>query len=502
MKNVMGPEIVFATAVVVAFAQGGCGKDGLPLAPRPDASSPSLPDAAADDGSDAGTQDPGPDTKPPVSPPDVGPDTVWDLGRDGVATPDGPGDGARDGNDDVARDLGSPAPVLYAMTATLGARDGGYPGTPALPPTHAFSVLVDWAAGTATSGSNGTASQVALRQTGANEWEATQPLTFSLGWAAQPSLTYSDFKLTLGKDGCTAAASGTYLSVGGDVIYTTLITATMIGTLDRSGPQFSVVPTGAVHPLGFSGVLVNELLPAGTSATLDSLAASLALTSLPAAGSLGVSAFSLPAKALAFGATYDLHVKPAARDLGGNGTDALPSLATVADPGLFAQDGFEGPVSAYMVGFARVASSDGLPIPAGAGAVAAVPVGSAGGVCPARLTARLAVPSGATSVKVAFMTYRPRSGWGQSSYAYTFTVAVPNGAAVSTYDFNLATTPLPKPWADNPPGGDTNTYGDLLEAQLPLPAGVGKEVLFDVARICAQPAPPAPGIIIDNLRVE
>ena len=80
-----------------------------------------------------------------------------------------------------------------------------------------------------------------------------------------------------------------------------------------------------------------------------------------------------------------------------------------------------------------------------------------------------------------------------------FTVAVPNGDLLSTYDINLKTSPLPNPWTGDLPGSTNNAYGDLQEAELALPSGASGEILFDVYRICAEPAS---GLIIDNLRVE
>jgi hypothetical protein len=285
------------------------------------------------------------------------------------------------------------------------------------------------------------------------------------------------------------------------VIYSTGVSASMVGVPDATGPQLSVVPSGEVHPLAFTGIVADELLPIGTTAALDGAGTSLALASAMSSGAPGVSAFSLPDKALAFGASYSLRVQPDAVDLAGNKTAALPSFSTLPDPGLFAQDGFEGPIQAYMTGFAAVSSGAAPPIPAGATAVAVPPVDSIN-KCPARFTARLAVPTGAASVKFAFMVYRLKSGWGSPSLLYNFAVAVPDGAAVSTWDFQLKTTPLPKPWTGDPPGSDLNIYGDLLEAEMPLPPGTSSEVMFDIVRTCAEPGGPPPGIIIDSLRVE
>jgi len=89
-----------------------------------------------------------------------------------------------------------------------------------------------------------------------------------------------------------------------------------------------------------------------------------------------------------------------------------------------------------------------------------------------------------------------------NAYAYQFTVAVPNGDLLSTYDIDLKTSPLPKPWTGDLPGSTSNAYGDLQEAELALPSGASDEILFDIYRICAEPGGPTPGLLIDDLRVE
>jgi hypothetical protein len=513
MKN----TILVATLVLPVLFWVGCGKSGLPsrpgtdadVSPRDAASDPlGTPDVAPDQGPDLGTKDSG-----PLEPPDAVPDSGNDAGtKDSglVETPDAIPDSGSDAGIEVPApdvpnlpDLGAidgvptSTPVLYAMSASLHPVDGGYPGTSVMPPSFGFSLLVDWNGNKATTGANGIARQLTLRQTGDNDWEATEPLTFNLGLSSSPSMTYSTLKLTRGKDGCSATATGTYRRVEGDMIFTTNIESSITGIPDKAGPILTVVPGGEVHPLAFTGIISNELLPSSTSASLDTEGTSLVLTSSPGNGAPGASAFLLPGTGLAFGSTYKLRVQPDAIDLVGNRTAELPSFTTLADPGLLAQDGFEGTIQAYTLGFTTTTSSATLPIPAGSKALAC-----GASFCSARFTARLAVKTGATSVKFAFMTYRPKTSMETPTTAYSFTVAVPNGAAESTYDYRLKTAPLPKPWTGDPPGSDVNTYSDLLEAQLPLPSDTGSEILFDMLGFCAQPGPPPPGLIIDSLRVE
>ena len=465
--------------------QVGCGKAALSV--------------RLDGGHDTGQVDPGPDGRAAFLP-------------DGpvVAIPDG----GADATVPVLPDGGTDTPpamttALYAMSATLTPTDAGYPGGPALAATHDYSILIDWSANTAISGANGLAKQVALAPSSDGKWTAQEPLNFQLGLSGYPRLTYSSLVFQRAQDGCTATASGNYDQAQGDMIFSGGFTATMTGIVDRTGPQFAVAPTGDMHPLTFVGVTVDEVLPTGTTAALDAPGTLLALSGLPVDSTLGFSGFALPgtslampSKALAFATTYNLRVLPRPVDLAENLTTALPSFSTLADPGLFAQDGFEGPVNAYMAGSLAIADGGSLPIPAGSKALA-IPPFDYTHACSARFTVRMAVGAGATTVKLSTLSYRSLTGYpAPNSYAYEFTVAVPNGDRLSTYDVNLKTQPSPKPWTGDLPGSTNYAYGDLQGAELALPSGASGEILFDIYRICAQPAAPAPGLIIDDLRVE
>jgi hypothetical protein len=109
---------------------------------------------------------------------------------------------------------------------------------------------------------------------------------------------------TRGKDGCTVAAAGSYQQISDDVIYNVGIKASMTGVPDGAGPVLTVPSTGQVHPLSFTGVVVDELLPAATTATMAGGAAVVPLAPSPAGSTFGVSAFWLRSLALAFGSGF------------------------------------------------------------------------------------------------------------------------------------------------------------------------------------------------------
>jgi hypothetical protein len=83
-------------------------------------------------------------------------------------------------------------------------------------------------------------------------------------------------------------------------------------------------------------------------------------------------------------------------------------------------------------------------------------------------------------------------------------LAVPNGV-VSDFGAYWAYsngTPLPSPWSGPLPGAGENTYGELTQIELALPAETGSEIVVDVFRPCSEPGLPSDGLVIDDLRVE
>ena len=454
---------------------------------RGDLPSPAGADGGADLGVDVGK--------------DVGADAGVDVGVDVGSTGLDGGDG------------GLPrAPTVCAITATLTPL---YPdaGSAAMPAKHKFTLAIDWAANTATTGSGGTAQQVALVESnGMWTTQATLSLSLSLalsgnsGWD-RPRVTYKALKIRPTADGCEGEGSGDYLWNSSDMLFDFAFTATLTGVDDKEGPTLSVFPavTTNVHPLALSGVAANELLPVATTARWVAAAGvGVDMGVLPVDGSLGVSGFSFANRALSFGTTYHLELVPAARDLAGNSTSDLPSVTTLADPGMFAKDGFEGVLNAYLGGLVKIVDDTALPIPGGHKALRFAPTTLSVGVdwsCQDRFTARLAVPAGATTVKLSYLEYWPKTGNYTPIYAFMH-VAVPNGAVVE-YSVGAGTiTTLPSPWAGALPGSADFTYGELKQLELPVPMGTGSEVIFDIDRECSEPSLPGHGLIVDDLRVE
>jgi hypothetical protein len=411
----------------------------------------------------------------------------------------------------VACGSSEPSPPDYpsacSITATLALGDGGIGYLTTLP-SHGFTTMIDWSANTVTTGANGEAFQVPLARKG-DAWTTQAAMSFRAGPMPYPALTYDRFEyasMTLRPTdtGCTGEASGKYNYLGGDIVYSQPFTATLAGIADGSAPQVTVLSEGG-DPLRFEGAWVNELLPEGTTAELrDDAGHVIPMVSLPdgEAAAFGVSSFEAPSMALAFGSTYTLHVLPAFVDLVGN-TAAPPTFATLPDPGLFAQDGFESAPKLALAGDVQVVDASTLPVPTGSKALRFLPTSSMD--CEDHFTVRMAVPAGASAVKLAFLPFGPASFPPPPDYytvTYTVTVGVPNGPKTWAFFGSLPQTPLTAPWKEPLPGSTSYAYGDFQQLTVPLPAGTQGEVMFDLWRHCMEPPALIAGLVIDDLRVE
>lgn len=483
----MKRAILAAAAIGILLASvAGCSDGSRKTAAKPDSAIEGPPDVSTD-------PDGGPETSGPG---EAGP-------GDAVATPT--------------------SPTFCSIVATLVQRPDARAGSIDLPATHRFSLLVDWQGNTATTGAGGTASKVALIPAN-GEWTTQDALTLSLSLAfdwsnggtassGRPFVSYEHIVIRPTVAGCAGHATGKYLWQGSDVLYDVPFDAELAGTADQAGPTLSIVPTATsdIHPLDFRGVSSNELLPAPTSARwVATDGASVSLGPLPANNGFGVSGFtgsSLAQMALAFGSSYRLELSPSAVDLAGNPAAQLPSLQTLSGPGLFAQDGFEGPVDALLGGQVKLVDASAFPIPAGQQAIRFAPVGygtSAETSCQDRFTARLAVGPAAKAVKLSVLSYSsgmatagPFNGW--------LRLAVPNGAVAdlgSYWILSKDAKPLPSPWSGALPGSSSNKYGALSQLEFALPPGTGAEVIVDLYRPCTEPMLTGEGVVLDDLRVE
>jgi hypothetical protein len=401
----------------------------------------------------------------------------------------------------------------YVLTAKLSVEPNVPMPESGYPTEHQFTVTLDLAAGTLRTGAAGRASKVALVG-GSSGWQTQAAVELSMVSAAGTSfqsISYDQIFLQITTDGCSGTASGSVAVAITDEIYKGIFTAVLTGTIDRQSPQLISSPRDpvAIHPLDSVRLDSSELLPAASQVRLQTAqGSSVTLAALPADGADGVSGFVLGAQALAFGKTYQTIVQPGFADLAGNqaAPDSLPTFTTLVDPGLFAQDGFEGTVAAYLSGSVGPMDSSKAPVPTGLRALLIPGLGWQRLVndgCEGRFTARMAVSLGATTVKARFRTIRVL-GLMASPFFGTLQLGVPNGTLV-TYvampSTDAVASSQPDP-AGPLPGSSTYSYGPLMEWSFPLPAGSKDEILFDLFPRCGEPFTPSDGLLLDDLRVE
>jgi len=190
----------------------------------------------------------------------------------------------------------------------------------------------------------------------------------------------------------SGVATGDFLLA--DLAYTIPLNFELHGVPDTQPPSFLAQP--AVHPLDTFTLTASEPISTSTTARLDSATTRVQLAGL---AQLGAYTAFTSQMVLPWGTAFSVQVSGA--DLAGVPFGSgLPIVKTLADPGLFAQDGFEGPLNAWLTGEAKLVANVGT-FPALAGGQSLfVPVGSSA-------TLHLARPPGASRVRLSAQTFVP-----------------------------------------------------------------------------------------------
>ena len=302
---------------------------------------------------------------------------------------------------------------------------------------------------------------------------------------------------------------------GGDVRVGYEIRSNFECVEDHVGPSFSASSEAlTINPVDLGWIGADEMVASAVEASLvDAAGNAMALAPTGVRTFWGRSRFDVSA-ALAFATTYTLIAS--GLDFAGNaGTSSTP-FTTDPDLGLFAQDGFEGPINAARTGVTIIDTTKlpapaglwGMPAPTAQKALAFTKVWS--GEAYARFTARLQAPASATAVKVTYVRARGKVPDGtEPAVTYpeshiVWTVGIPNTTAIAAYDKDKPpVTVTPRAWAIDPAAqGATGWYSEPQTLSFPLPApAVGGEVIFDV--VSDQFTSSGDGaFILDDLRVE
>jgi hypothetical protein len=320
----------------------------------------------------------------------------------------------------------------------------------------------------------------------------------SVGAINITNLTFDRIGDGRGGDTLLGLAMGFATYEDGDAVGTRRFSAELHGTPDRA---LTVAATASKDANPFDPVTFGFAEALATkSAELRGPTTTVPLHNQPAASPSSFSSFP---HLLPFSQTLTFAAVPALMDLGGNSSSAALTVTTLPDPAAFVADGFESAtttaaVSAIVAGDVAVITSAQVPGISGGKALLIGPgvwidarAESSGG----RLTAKLAVPAGATRLRANFFFLSDAMG---SLGAITIRLAPPDGEIVELQGptETLETT------ASNVPRFPRR--GPLTMFEAPLPARTRDVVYVDIQNVlrgCGALLP-AGALVIDDLRVE
>ena len=382
---------------------------------------------------------------------------------------------------------------LVATIETLEPSSAGAPGAYAdrVPRTLPLTLRLDDASGadgTALLGGRGAATSFPY----ARRWEArdgSPGLVLPLETASCGSGEVTIETLHLERvDVATGAVTGTFTGkarvVIGDAFVDYAVSGLVSGDIDASTPILS--ERGPVDsPFRTLAFDASEPIAPGSTARLVGPAGfELALAARNEAeavvGYLGAEAL------LPLGATLVFETSPALVDLAGRAATTLPTVTTPAAPGVFAADGFEGPVTANLASGAEIRTLTGTAY--------AITGERALWLSPGRALFQLSVPAGATKLAFAYrgVTHTLNTLPGDA-------LAVRVGAGTTF----LSSTKAPIPWgtyaAANDGSGSLVSQALTYEVPLTLAGITTLVVEVSAARPCGSPLE---SLVVDDLRLQ
>ncbi|HWA77294.1 MAG TPA: hypothetical protein VG937_33395 [Polyangiaceae bacterium] len=285
-------------------------------------------------------------------------------------------------------------------------------------------------------------------------------------------------------DEISGEGKGSAMQILGDVGVTAQLEFALHGAPDAQPPAL-ILPT-TVHPLDGVRLFASEPVALGSKVTLKNGASSVALGGYTASdGALG--SFSSPV-VLPFASSWDIAVTGA--DLIGLPfkTSGLAPLQMLADPGVFAQDGFESTPKVLLVGNAAIVSGIGnLPAISGTKSLFVPPTGTA--------TLHLARVAGKNNVRFTAQPLSSTNGIG---------VGAPPVQAGVYFGSERVRASAPTTAGTSSPTGDaTWSYAGSKQAYtLTLSESEGDVVVLIAPPGCFGFCPLPQAILIDDLRVE
>jgi hypothetical protein len=355
-------------------------------------------------------------------------------------------------------------------------------------PTISFSltVVVNGSALTATLGDGGNPQSIAGELRNGD---------YVFGGVSLPCLTtLSDLTLhgvdTNGDgvaDQLSGSVSGMSTSPGGDVVYTATVQIAFTGVPDTIAPRLLLPfapPDDLLDPIG--GFTINVSKPLAPGPTLSMVGT----PTIPLTYSPELNAFSTDI-VLPFAGQWTLSGSGA--DLAGHPLDVQGTLKTIADPGIFPQDGFESELIAAT-------STDKITPVTGVGTLPAISGAHS-----------LLIPAGAA------VTFHLQRAAAEKHVRFSYRTFNFDAGQVADFVVQVGVIGAERTNAPAVPGGSAEPTMDTGDESLPKASGVqtlsyaiegdGADVLLLVyAPVCFDPfrgyCSLSPALLIDDLRLE
>jgi len=289
-------------------------------------------------------------------------------------------------------------------------------------------------------------------------------------------------------DSISGSGKARGIFIVGDAGLSVELSYTLQGVPDETKP--SLLALSNIHPL--DGVFLRATEPVALISRVTLTDTDSGHTSHPLGGnaeSNGAFGTFSSNLILPFGSTWKLSAT------GGDLADlpfeiaALPPIVVLADPGLFAQDGFESTPALSRTGDAQIVTSVGsLPAIQGSQSLLVPPGSSA--------TLHLARPSGASSVRFTAQSLTSMSG------PAFFAAADLEAGVIGGSERVGLTEALPTTPSTTTNDSAWRYAGPTQEISLPLTESGADVVIRFAPPACQGLCPPARALLIDELRVE
>jgi hypothetical protein len=358
------------------------------------------------------------------------------------------------------------------------------------------SVAAIWSASinSASSTLEGTETGISLRVPVELSVDSPEPDTY------EASVTFESLSLSLidgdedGQvDGLEGTGSGTFSHVLGDVQFDHPFTVTLTGIPDQTPPELVIEgDPEALNVLDRLRIVASEPLHPDTRAVLRHGDTRILMDRSPGDDTY-VRSFTTGVL-LPFGTELSIQIDPAPTDLAGLVSESVPtSVRTMAGPGIFAEDGFEGDLAAVLGGAAVVPGVGTVPAIAGARSLLVEPGD--------RLTMRVPLTGGETHLR--FQVRVLAGDFGNTGCSQTELRAGFPGLdpASDVHDVHI-------PPAEGPgeATGDERwaVASPVINVELALPARAAGELIFNAYEQPRMPGLPCPdqAFLIDDLRAE